>query len=154
MATHKQNTSQYKAYSTKHNLSLIKVCTEPASRFLNNGTQVASFSTVMIDAYQVEGQLQMVNETWVRISAFGKQAESIARLQKGEFVLLELRGHPIMDTWTKEDGTTGVSLTQKFNGFPQRVTLVKSDTASVVEQEHQITEDLASAMPAESDIPF
>jgi single-stranded DNA-binding protein len=156
MTTHKQNDSQYRSYSTRHNLSLIKVCTEPEARFLDNGTQVASFKTVMIDAYQMEGQPQMVNETWVKISAFGKQAEAIAKLQKGEFVLLELKGHPMADTWTKEDGTIGTSLVQRFNGFPTRVTLVKSDAAATIDpQSEPMATDTSSPVSSESpDLPF
>ena len=120
----KQSTFSGHTYPTLHNQSAVRVCTEPESRFIPSGKQVASFSTVFVETYGKDPQ--MVRESWVKITGWEKQAEAIMRLHKGDMILIATT-IPGMDTWENADGTTGTGLSATMNGFPRRIKFLKND---------------------------
>lgn len=88
---------------------------DPEMRYLPSGTPITSFSMAS-DRKYTGGDGQQVKETiWIRVSVFGKQAESSAQyLKKGSMCLVEGRlspdpqsGNP--KTFQRQDGTTGAS---------------------------------------------
>jgi len=88
---------------------------DPEMRYTQGGTPVTSFSIATSRKYN-KGDGQLVEETiWIRVSVFGKQAESSAQyLKKGSAVLVEGRlspdpqtGNP--KTFQRQDGTVGTS---------------------------------------------
>jgi len=88
---------------------------DPEMRYTQGGTPVTSFSIATSRKYN-KGDGQLVEETiWIRVSVFGKQAESSAQyLKKGSMCLIEGRlspdpqtGNP--KTFQRQDGTVGTS---------------------------------------------
>lgn len=99
---------------------------DPEMRYTPNGQAVTNFSVAVSDDYTSNGE-RVKRTIWVRVIAWGKQAEACNEyLKKGSTVLVDGRlsadaetGGPRM--WTKQDGTTSASFevsatTVKFIG--------------------------------------
>ena len=88
---------------------------DPEMRYTPSGQAVTSFSVATSRQYNNQAG-QLVKETiWFRVSAWGKQAESVSQyLKKGNKVLVEGRLNPDPTTggprtFQRQDGTTGTS---------------------------------------------
>ncbi len=99
-----------------HKLILIgNLGREPEMRYTPSGQAVTSFSVAVNDNYTANDGQKMERTIWVRVSAWGKQAETCNQyLHKGSKVLVEGRltadpgtGGPRI--WNRQDGTPGTS---------------------------------------------
>jgi single-strand DNA-binding protein len=88
---------------------------EPEMRYTPSGQAVTSFSVAVDDSYTGNDGQRVKRTIWVRISAWGKQAETCNQyLHKGSKVLVEGRLQPDQATggprvFNRQDGTTGSS---------------------------------------------
>jgi single-strand DNA-binding protein len=88
---------------------------DPEMRYTPSGQAVTSFSVAINDNYTANDGQKMERTIWVRISAWGKQAETCNQyLHKGSKVLVEGRltadaatGGPRI--WNRQDGTPAAS---------------------------------------------
>jgi single-stranded DNA-binding protein len=151
---YQKNESTYRKYKTLHNLSLIKVCTAPELRYTPDGKKVCSFSTVFVESYGTFPENQMYRESWVKVTGWEKQAETMQQLTKGDWILIETVV-PGLDTWTTAEGETRSGLSMTMKGFPRKVSLVSSGGAAPSEPGASTpATQTESEMPPEDDIPF
>ncbi len=88
---------------------------DPEMRYTPNGQAVTSFPVAVNRTYNDSAGQQVKETIWIRVSAWGKQAETCKQyLSKGRQVLVEGRlspdratGNP--RTYTRPDGTTAAS---------------------------------------------
>ncbi len=99
-----------------HKITLIgNLGREPEMRYTPSGQAVTSFSVAVDDSYTGNDGQRVKRTIWVRISAWGKQAEICNQyLHKGSKVLVEGRLQPDQATggprvFNRQDGTTGSS---------------------------------------------
>jgi single-strand DNA-binding protein len=101
---------------TYHTVILVgNLGRDPEMRYTPAGQAVTNFSIAVNDDYTNNNGERVKRTIWVRVSAWGKQAENCNQyLKKGSKVLVEGRltadaatGGPRI--WTKQDGTTGTS---------------------------------------------
>ena len=88
---------------------------DPEMRYAPNGNAVTSMSVASNRTYNDSNGERVKETTWVRVSVWGKQAESVnTYLKKGSSVLVEGELRPDKETgnprtFTRSDGTTGAS---------------------------------------------
>ena len=101
---------------TYHTVILVgNLGRDPEMRYTPAGQAVTNFSIAVNDDYTNNNGERVKRTIWVRVSAWGKQAESCNQyLKKGSKALVEGRltadaatGGPRI--WTKQDGTPGTS---------------------------------------------
>jgi single-strand DNA-binding protein len=101
---------------TYHTVILVgNLGRDPEMRYTPAGQAVTNFSIAVNDDYTNNNGERIKRTIWVRVSAWGKQAENCNQfLKKGSKVLVEGRltadastGGPRI--WTKQDGTPGSS---------------------------------------------
>lgn len=92
---------------------------DPESRFLDNGTQVTSFSVATSEKWTKDGE-KHEKTTWFRVSAWGKLADITNNfLKKGSLVFVsgqltsDKDGNPRV--WNTTDGTARASFELKAN---------------------------------------
>ena len=82
---------------------------DPESRFLPDGTPVASFSVATTERWKDRSGQPQERTTWFRVSAFGKLAETCNQyLRKGSYVYIE--GPLTQREYTDRDGNARTSL--------------------------------------------
>jgi single-strand DNA-binding protein len=94
---------------------------DPEMRYTPSGQPVTNFSVAVDDSYTNNNGERIDRTIWMRVSTWGKQAESCnTYLKKGSKVLVE--GKLVVDpatgaprTFTRQDGTTGSSLEVRAN---------------------------------------
>jgi single-strand DNA-binding protein len=99
-----------------HTLILVgNLGKDPEMRYTPSGQAVANFSVAVNDSY-TNSQGERVDRTiWIRVSTWGKLAETCNQyLKKGRKVLVEGRLTPDVNTggprvWTRQDGTPSAS---------------------------------------------
>ncbi len=99
-----------------HKVTLIgNLGKEPEMRYTPSGQAVTSFSVAVDESYTGNDGQRVKKTMWVRVSAWGKQAEICNQyLHKGSKVLVEGRLQPDPNTggpriWNRQDGTPGAS---------------------------------------------
>src|SRR5690348_9651106 len=82
---------------------------DPESRFLPDGTAVASFSVATSERWKDRSGQQQERTTWFRVSAFGKLGETCSQyLHKGSYVYIE--GTLSQQEYTDREGNARTSL--------------------------------------------
>jgi single-strand DNA-binding protein len=140
-----------------------KIAKEPEMRFTPAGKEVTSISIPVEESWLNASGERVKVTTWYRVTFWEKSAifvntwskKGTAVLITGKLVVDPATGGPKM--YDKTDGSKGTS----FEIQPDTIVLLanaktkdKVGSGISAEQEHQVTEDPASAMPAESDLPF
>jgi len=74
---------------------------EVTVRQSQKGTHIASVSVATNKNEKIDGQWQN-KSTWHKVVAFGKTADRLAQLRKGEMVFLV--GELVVDSWQAQDG--------------------------------------------------
>ena len=99
-----------------HKIMLIgNLGRDPEMRYTPSGQAVTSFSVAVDESYTANDGQKMKRTIWVKVSAWGKQAETCNQyLHKGSKVLIEGRLTPDQATggpriWNRQDGTPGAS---------------------------------------------
>jgi single-strand DNA-binding protein len=144
---------------TYHTVILVgNLGRDPEMRYTPAGQAVTNFSIAVNDDYTNNNGERIKRTIWVRVSAWGKQAENCNQfLKKGSKVLVEGRltadastGGPRI--WTKQDGTPGSS----FEVSAQTVRFLSSrgDTAEPGMGGVPATDEGISPAGDEGDIPF
>jgi single-strand DNA-binding protein len=88
---------------------------DPEMRYTPSGQAVTNFSVAVNDSYTSSSGERVERTIWVRVSTWGKQAETCNQyLKKGRKVLVEGRLIPDSSTggpriWTRQDGTPAAS---------------------------------------------
>ncbi|NCP15860.1 single-stranded DNA-binding protein [bacterium] len=127
---------------------------DPEMRYTPAGQAVTNFSVAVNDDYTNNNGERVKRTIWVRVSAWGKQAENCNQyLKKGSKVLVEGRltvdantGGPRI--WTSQDGTARAS----FEVSAQTVRFMGSRGES---SEAPAADEAAGSAPAEDEnIPF
>jgi single-strand DNA-binding protein len=99
----------------------VKLCVfghlgaDPVMTYMPSGKAVTNFSMAASRKWKTEQGQDMEETTWVRVSSFGKAAETLNQfLKKGSLVYVEGRlncepksGGPRL--WTRTDGSVGAS---------------------------------------------
>lgn len=121
---------------------------DPEMRFTPSGQAVCNFSVASTKSWTSKDGERMKRTIWTRISTWGKTAENCSKyLAKGSLVYIE--GEPVADesgnprTWSKNDGSVGVSFEVNANNI---IFLSKREKSDDVEQV-TMTED-------EGELPF
>lgn len=128
---------------------------DPEMRYMPDGTAVTNFS-VATNRRWTDGRTgdQREETTWIRVSVWGKQAESANQyLSKGSQVLVEGRLRPDPETgsprlWTRQDGTVAASF--EMTAFNVRFLSGRDDSVGSYED----SEYSGSGAQEEDDIPF
>lgn len=82
---------------------------DPRIEYTPQGTAVCKFKVATNETIRVRGGEQREVTTWFRVSAWGKQAENVARcLSKGSKVFVSGRMHA--EDWTDREGRPRQSL--------------------------------------------
>ena len=123
---------------------------DPEMRFTPGGQAVTNFSVAINDGY-TNNQGEKVDRTiWIRVSSWGKLAETCNQyLKKGRKVLVEGRLVPDASTggprvWTRQDGTPSASfevsaMTVRFlSSRAEGETGLPSDSGDQVEEAENI----------------
>lgn len=127
---------------------------DPEMRYTPGGQAVTNFSIAINDNYTSSSGERVERTIWVRISAWGKQAETCNQyLKKGSKVLVE--GRLVADqatggprVWTRQDGTPG-------SNFEVSATTVRFlSSRSDAESGGQYEEAPGSVNDADDGIPF
>ena len=127
---------------------------DPEMRYTPAGQAVTNFSVAVNDDYTNNNGERVKRTIWVRVSAWGKQAENCNQyLKKGSKVLVE--GRLMVDAntggpriWTSQDGTARAS----FEVSAQTVRFMGSRGES---SEAPAADEAAGSAPAEDEnIPF
>jgi single-strand DNA-binding protein len=136
-----------------HRITLIgNLGKEPEMRYTPSGQAVTSFSVAVDESYTGNDGQRVKKTMWVRVSTWGKQAETTNQyLHKGSKVLVEGRltadpstGGPRI--WTRQDGTPGASF--EVNATTVRFLSPRGESEGATEGEE------TSAPANEEDIPF
>jgi single-strand DNA-binding protein len=120
-------------------------------RYTPSGQAVTNFPVAINDNYTNSNGERVERTIWVRVSTWGKQAETCNQyLKKGRKVLVEGRLTPDPATggpriWNRQDGTPGAS----FEVSASTVRFLSSRG----EDEYQ-TGDMVSETDQQDDIPF
>jgi single-strand DNA-binding protein len=108
---------------------------DPEMRYTPAGQAVTNFSVAINDNYTNNSGERIERTIWVRVSAWGKQAENCNQyLSKGSKVLVE--GRLVADAstggpriWTRQDGTAGANF--EISASTVRFLSSKSETNGV-----------------------
>jgi len=144
---------------TYHTVILVgNLGRDPEMRYTPAGQAVTNFSIAVNDDYTNNTGERVKRTIWVRVSAWGKQAENCNQyLKKGSKALVEGRltadaatGGPRI--WTKQDGTNGTS----FEVSAQTVRFLSSRSETAEPGVGGAPEADEAMAPAgdEGDIPF
>ena len=123
---------------------------DPEMRYTPSGQAVTNFSVAVNDNYTNSEGVRVDRTIWIRVSAWGKQAESCNEyLKKGRSVLVEGKlvhenGNP--RTFTRSDGSPGAS-------YEVRANIVRF-LSSRAEAESGSQPGESTNQVAEDDIPF
>lgn len=123
---------------------------DPEMRYTPSGQAVTNFSVAVNDNYTNSEGVRVDRTIWIRVSAWGKQAESCNEyLKKGRSVLVEGKlvhenGNP--RTFTRNDGSLGAS-------YEVRANIVRF-LSSRAEAESGSQPGESTNQVAEDDIPF
>ncbi|MCL4562281.1 MAG: single-stranded DNA-binding protein [Chloroflexi bacterium] len=136
-----------------HKITLIgNLGREPEMRYTPSGQAVTSFNVAVDESYTGNDGQRVKKTMWVRVSAWGKQAESCNQyLHKGSKVLVEgsLTADPSTGgprIWNRQDGTPGASF--EVRASTVRFLSPRGEGEGAVEGEEP------SAPASEEDIPF
>jgi single-strand DNA-binding protein len=144
---------------TYHTVILVgNLGRDPEMRYTPAGQPVTNFSIAVNDDYTNNNGERIKRTIWVRVSAWGKQAENCNQyLKKGSKVLVEGRltadaatGGPRI--WTKQDGTSGSSF--EVSAQTVRFLSSRSDTAEPGMGGAPGVDDGMAPAGDEGDIPF
>jgi single-strand DNA-binding protein len=127
---------------------------DPEMRYTPGGQAVTNFSIAVNDNYTSSSGERVERTIWVRVSAWGKQAETCNQyLKKGSKVLVE--GRLVADqatggprVWTRQDGTPGSNF--EVSASTVRFLSSRSDADSG----NQYEEAQGSGQDADDGIPF
>ncbi|MDD5369376.1 MAG: single-stranded DNA-binding protein [Anaerolineaceae bacterium] len=135
-----------------HKIMLIgNLGKEPEMRYTPSGQAVTSFSVAVDESFTGNDGQRVKRTIWVRVSAWGKQAETCNQyLHKGNKVLVEGRLNPDATTggpriWNRQDGTPAASY--EVSASTVRFLTPKSEGEAVAGEE-------APVAGGEEDIPF
>ena len=119
---------------------------DPEMRYTPSGQTVTSFSVAVDDSYTGNNGEKVKRTLWIRVSAWGKLAETCNNyLEKGKKVLVE-------GTLTPDQDTGGPRVWSKQDGTPSAAYEVRASTVRFLSGKGEGTE--ASAEAAAEDIPF
>jgi single-strand DNA-binding protein len=144
---------------TYHTVILVgNLGRDPEMRYTPAGQAVTNFSIAVNDDYTNNNGERIKRTIWVRVSAWGKQAENCNQyLKKGSKVLVEGRltadaatGGPRI--WTKQDGTPGSSF--EVSAQTVRFLSSRSETAEPGMDGAPGVDDGMAPTGDEGDIPF
>jgi single-strand DNA-binding protein len=144
---------------TYHTVILVgNLGRDPEMRYTPAGQPVTNFSIAVNDDYTNNNGERIKRTIWVRVSAWGKQAENCNQyLKKGSKVLVEGRltadaatGGPRI--WTKQDGTSGSSF--EVSAQTVRFLSSRSETAEPGMGGVPGVDDGMAPAGDEGDIPF
>lgn len=115
---------------------------DPEMRYTPSGQAVCNFSVATTETWTSKEGERMKRTIWTRVTTWGKSAENCSKyLAKGSLVYIE--GRPVGDesgnprTWTKNDGSVGVS----FEVNAERVIFLSKREASDEVEQVAMTED-------------
>jgi single-strand DNA-binding protein len=120
---------------------------DPEMRYMPSGDPVTSFSLATDRQYNNKSGEKVKETTWVRVSVFGRMAETVNQyLHKGSLVLAEGRLTPDPKTggpklYTKQDGSVGASFELVANTV--RFLNTKSEEAASSEPSSDHEEDIS-----------
>jgi single-strand DNA-binding protein len=144
---------------TYHTVILVgNLGRDPEMRYTPAGQAVTNFSIAVNDDYTNNSGERIKRTIWVRVSAWGKQAENCNQyLKKGSKVLVEGRltadaatGSPRI--WTKQDGTSGTSF--EVSAQTVRFLSTRGETAEPSAGGAPGVDDAMAPAGDEGDIPF
>jgi len=123
---------------------------DPEMRYTPSGTAVADFSLACNRKWTDGNGEQKKETTWFKISAWGKQAETVNEwLHKGDGIILQGRlsvnpetGGPRL--WQDKEGNTRANFEVNMSGF-----LFSPSKGTGVERERPNTDDVDAAFPPE-----
>jgi single-strand DNA-binding protein len=124
---------------------------DPEMRYTPSGQAVTNFPVAINDNYTNSNGEKIERTIWVRVSTWGKQAETCNQyLKKGRKVLVEGRLTPDPATggpriWNRQDGTPGAS----FEVSASTVRFLSSRG----EDEYQVS-DMEAHNEQQDEIPF
>ncbi|MFA4992767.1 MAG: single-stranded DNA-binding protein [Candidatus Omnitrophota bacterium] len=108
---------------------------DPESRFMPNGTQVASFAIAVGDDYKDKSGAKIEQTEWVNLVCFGKTAEIAEKyLKKGSKIYAE--GKLVTRKWDK-DGITHYKTEIVLNGFQMLDSAQTNEQQKPQSQHHQ-----------------
>ena len=100
-------------YSYDNTVIVGKVGRDAEMKFAGNGTAITSFSLAVDRSFKKDGEA-VKRTIWYRVQVFGKLAEIVKDVKKGETILAEgtleadwTTGAPRI--WNKQDGTAASS---------------------------------------------
>ncbi len=144
---------------TYHTVILVgNLGRDPEMRYTPAGQAVTNFSIAVNDDYTNNNGERIKRTIWVRVSAWGKQAENCNQfLKKGSKVLVEGRltadastGGPRI--WTKQDGTPGSSF--EVSAQTVRFLSARGDTGEPGMGSAPTSDEGIPSAGDEGDIPF
>jgi single-strand DNA-binding protein len=144
---------------TYHTVILVgNLGRDPEMRYTPAGQAVTNFSIAVNDDYTNNNGERIKRTIWVRVSAWGKQAENCNQfLKKGSKVLVEGRltadastGSPRI--WTKQDGTPGSSF--EVSAQTVRFLSTRGDTGEPGIGAAPTSDEGIPSTGDEGDIPF
>lgn len=121
-------------------------------RYLPNGTPVANFS-IASNSSRGRGENQEKKTDWFNVSAFGKQAETLAKYARKGTQLL-VRGKLDLSAWTSRDGearyNADVTLQEfEFAGAPVSNRGAQEANAAAIPAAQSEREEIADAADAD-----
>jgi single-strand DNA-binding protein len=144
---------------TYHTVILVgNLGRDPEMRYTPAGQAVTNFSIAVNDDYTNNNGERVKRTIWVRVSAWGKQAENCNQyLKKGSKVLVEGRLTADANTggpriWTKQDGTTGTSF--EVSAQTVRFLSTRGETAESGAGAASGADEAMAPAGDEGDIPF
>jgi single-strand DNA-binding protein len=144
---------------TYHTVILVgNLGRDPEMRYTPAGQAVTNFSIAVNDDYTNNNGERVKRTIWVRVSAWGKQAENCNQyLKKGSKVLVEGRltadattGGPRI--WTKQDGTSGTSF--EVSAQTVRFLSTRGETTEAGSGGTPAADEAMAPAGDEGDIPF
>lgn len=144
---------------TYHTVILVgNLGRDPEMRYTPAGQAVTNFSIAVNDDYTNNNGERVKRTIWVRVSAWGKQAENCNQyLKKGSKVLVEGRltadaatGGPRI--WTKQDGTSGTSF--EVSAQTVRFLSTRGETSEAGSGGMPAADEAMAPAGDEGDIPF
>lgn len=130
-------------YTHDQTIAIGKVGKDAEMRYLNNGNAVTSFSLAVDRSHKDKDGNQVKRTIWYRITTYGKLAEIVKDVKKGDTIFAEgnleadwQTGSP--KVWSKSDGTAGASFE------------LNAQTIRFLSQRAKAEE----AAPVDEDVPF
>lgn len=135
---------------------------DPEMRYTPGGQAVTNFTVASNRQYTASSGERIKETTWFRVSAWGRQAETVNQyLKTGSQVLVEGRMTPDKESggprvWTRQDGTSAAS----FEVTAERVVFLsgRGDAGAAPEGAadagYQGASEDGGSFPDEDEIPF